>query len=128
MKALYRIAFIAALGLAGTAMAAQTGKADYTSPDLRCGISVKAERYLLVIEGSVLSPVALSGQYRFAIDSRGSAGTTSINQGSAFSAHPHEVTPLGMVTINATAVPHITLEVWANGEHFDCSEPFIRPI
>lgn len=128
MKPLSRIVVIAALGLAGTAMAAQSGMAGHTGPDLRCGISVKTEGKLFTIEGSVLSPVALSGQYRFAIDSQGSAGTASINQGGAFSARPHEVTALGMVTLNAAATPKITLEVVANGERFNCSQHFIRPI
>lgn len=128
MKPLSRIVVIAALGLAGTAMAAQSGLAGHPSPDLRCGITVKTEGNVLTIEGSVLSPAALSGQYRFAIASQGSAGSASINQGGAFSARPHDVTALGMVTLDAAATPKITLEVTANGERFDCSQHFIRPI
>ena len=74
------------LGLALAGIAANAGFANSTASATQCGVSTSTERGMLALEGSILSPVALSGEYRFAIRSASSGGSSNISQGGAFSA------------------------------------------
>ena len=51
-----------ALGIAVAAFAANAGLANSASGDTLCGIATSSERGMLAPEGTIFSPVALSGE------------------------------------------------------------------
>ena len=110
-----------ALGLAVAAFAANAGLAN-SSAGTVCGIATGSERGMLALEGTILSPVALSGEYRLAIRSSGGGGSSNISQGGYFTAKANEATPLGKVLINAGSSYSIDFDVTAGGQKIDCDQ------
>ena len=110
-----------ALGLAVAALAANAGLAN-SSAGTQCGIATSSERGMLALEGTILSPVALSGEYRFAIQSSSSGGSSNISQGGYFTANANEATPLGKVLINAGSNYSVVFDVTADGHKIDCDQ------
>ena len=110
-----------ALGLVVAALAASAGLANSTGAT-QCGIATSSERGMLALEGTILSPVALSGEYRFAIQSSGNGGSSNISQGGYFTANANEATPLGKVLINAGSNYSVTFDVTAGGKKIDCDQ------
>jgi hypothetical protein len=111
-----------ALGLFGAALAASAGFASSTTQATQCGVISTTERGMLVLEGAVLSPTALSGEYRFAIQSSSNGGSSNVSQGGYFTANANESTPLGKVMINAGARYSISFDVTANGKKIVCDQ------
>ena len=111
-----------ALGLAVAAFAANAGLANSASGDTMCGIATGSERGMLALEGTILSPVALSGEYRLAISSSGNGGSSNISQGGYFTANANEATTLGKVLINAGSNYNVTFDVTAGGKKIDCDQ------
>ena len=109
------------IGLVLATLAASAGLAN-SSDATRCGIATSSERGMLALEGTILSPVALNGEYRFAIRSSGGGGSSNISQGGYFSANANEATPLGKVLINAGSSYTIDFEVTAGGKKIDCDQ------
>ena len=110
-----------ALGLVVAALAASAGLANSTGAT-QCGIATSSARGMLALEGTILSPVALSGEYRFAIQSSGNGGSSNISQGGYFTANANEATPLGKVLINAGSNYSVTFDVTAGGKKIDCDQ------
>lgn len=110
-----------ALGLVVAALAASAGLANSTGAT-QCGITTSAERGMLALEGTILSPVALDGEYRFAIQSSSNGGSSNISQGGYFTAKANEATPLGKVLINAGATYSVVFDVSAGGHKIDCNQ------
>ena len=110
-----------ALGLAVAALAANAGLAN-SSAGTQCGIATSSERGMLALEGTILSPVALSGEYRFAIQSSSNGGSSNISQGGYFTANANEATPLGKVLINAGSNYSVVFDVTAGGHKIDCDQ------
>jgi hypothetical protein len=110
------------LGLALAGIAAGAGLANSTPGATRCGVTATAERGMLALEGTILSPVALSGEYRFAIRSSANGGSSNINQGGYFTAAANEATILGKVMINAGAQYEASLDVSAGGQKIACDQ------
>lgn len=104
------------LGAAGLAVTASASGSDIT-----CGFATTTDRGMTAIEGTLLSPVALTGEYRFALKSTGNGGSTNISQGGQFSAAPGTQITLGRVTLNAGASVAVDFTVTANGKTLDCS-------
>ncbi|QDZ10791.1 curli-like amyloid fiber formation chaperone CsgH [Devosia ginsengisoli] len=111
-----------ALGLAVAAFAANAGLANSASGDTVCGIASSSERGMLALEGTIVSPVALSGEYRLAIRSSGGGGSSNISQGGYFTANANEATTLGKVLINAGSSYSIDFNVSAGGQKIDCDQ------
>jgi len=111
-----------ALGLAVAALAANAGLANSAAGNTICGIAASSERGMTALQGTILSPVAISGEYRFAIRSAGGGGSSNIRQGGYFTAKANEVTPLGKVLINAGSSYSIDLDVTAGGQKIDCTQ------
>ena len=111
-----------AIGLAVAALAASAGLANSASGDTTCGIATSSERGMLALEGTILSPVALSGEYRLAIRSSGGGGSSNISQGGYFTANANEATTLGRVLINAGSSYSIDFDVTAGGQKIDCDQ------
>ena len=111
-----------ALGLAVAAFAANAGLANSSAGTTVCGIATGSERGMLALEGTILSPVALSGEYRLAIRSSGGGGSSNISQGGYFTAKANEATPLGKVLINAGSSYSIDFDVTAGGQKIDCDQ------
>ena len=111
-----------AIGLAVAALAASAGLANSASGDTTCGIATSSERGMLALEGTILSPVALSGEYRLAIRSSGGGGSSNISQGGYFTANANEATTLGKVLINAGSSYSIDFDVSAGGQKIDCDQ------
>lgn len=109
---------IAALGIAGAAAIAGP-----SSNDFACGISTTTDRGMMAIEGVVQTQEAMSGDYRFALKSSGSGGSSNINQGGQFTATPGSPVSLGRVMINAGSKVDVEFTVRKGGETIDCSAP-----
>ena len=110
-----------AIGLVIAALTASAGLAN-SSDATRCGIATSSERGMLALEGTIVSPVALSGEYRFAIQSSGGGGSSNISQGGYFTANANEATPLGKVLINAGSNYSVVFDVTAGGKKLDCDQ------
>jgi hypothetical protein len=116
-----RLALVGFAGLALFGLAATTGMANSATSSLQCGVATSTDGGMLTIEGTLLSPVALTGEYRFSIRSTSNGGSSNINQGGMFTAQANELTPIGRVTVNAGASVDIAFDVTADGEKVDCS-------
>lgn len=120
-----------ALGLVIAAIAATSGMANSNSPaanGVQCGISKSTQNGMQVLEGVLLSPKQVSGEYRFAIQSFSNGGSSNISQGGEFIARAGEETRLGNAMINAGAKTNVTFEVTANGKKLDCSQDLVRQL
>ena len=121
MNVLSRRSGVIALGLVAAAMAVSASLAG-TTGDTQCGIASSSERGMLVLEGTIVSPVALSGEYRFAVQSSGNGGSSNISQGGYFTAQANKPTALGKVLINAGSRYEIVLDVMAGGQKIACDQ------
>jgi hypothetical protein len=110
-----------ALGLVVATLAANAGLAN-SGTTTQCGIATSSQNGMLALEGTILSPVALSGEYRFAIQSSGNGGSSNISQGGYFTANANEATPLGKVLINAGSNYSVVFDVTAGGQKIDCDQ------
>ncbi|MHA6728879.1 curli-like amyloid fiber formation chaperone CsgH [Devosia sp. A369] len=110
------------LGLALATIAAGAGLANSTAAATKCGVTSTTEHGMLTLEGSILSPVAVSGDYRFAIRSSSNGGSSNISQGGHFTAAANEVTALGNVMLNAGANYDVSLEITAGGQKIMCDQ------
>jgi hypothetical protein len=108
------VAAIVAIGFAVNANAATAG-------DLACGVATKTQGGMLALEGTLISPTALSGEYRFSLKSSGGGGSSNISQGGQFSAAPNTEVSLGQVMVNAGANVSVDFTITAGGKTFDCS-------
>lgn len=112
-----------ALGLVIAAIAATSGMANSSSTSsVQCGIAKTTENGMLVLEGMLTSPVAFSGEYRFAIQSSSNGGSSNISQGGYFTANANEVIPLGKVMLNKGSSYHVDFDVSANGKKTECDQ------
>lgn len=116
------ISTIALFGLGLAALAATSGIANASAASDACGIVTSTQNGMLVIEGAVLSPVALDGSYQFAIQSSGGGGNSNISQGGQFTAAANQQTTLGKVMINAGSNYSVDFTVTANGKKLDCDQ------
>lgn len=110
-----------AIGLAVAALAANAGLASSTGAT-QCGVASITENGMLALEGTILSPVAVTGEYRFAIRSSSNGGSSNISQGGYFTANANEATTLGKVMLNAGASYSVDLAVSAGGQKIDCNQ------
>ena len=115
------ITAIAALGLIAAALAASSGMANASSNGGTCGVVTSMQNGMLLIQGAVLSPVALDGSYQFSVQSSG-GGSSNVSQGGQFSAPANQQTALGQVMINAGSNYKVGLDVTANGQKLDCGQ------
>lgn len=115
-----RVSAVAALGLALACLAASDGLAN--PADLQCGVATKSEGGMLALEGTVLSPVALSGEYRLSIRSSSGGGSSNISQGGQFTAAANQPTAIGKVMVNNGSSVDVDFSVTTNGKSLDCSQ------
>ena len=111
-----------ALGIAITAIAASAGMANPGTSSVQCGIAKTTQNGMLALEGTLTSPVAVSGEYRFAIQSSSNGGSSNISQGGYFTANANEPTSLGKVMLNAGASYNIVFDITAGGKNIDCNQ------
>ncbi len=116
------IGAIATLGLITAALAASSGMANASGNSGTCGVVTSAQNGMLLIQGAVLSPVALDGSYQFSVQSSGGGGSSNVSQGGQFSAPANQETALGQVMINAGSNYKVVLDVTANGQKLDCDQ------
>jgi hypothetical protein len=109
------------LGIGLAAAVGTAGMASTTTDSIQCGILEHAERGMLTLEGTILSPQTLSGEYRFALRSTSNGGSSNISQGGYFTVPANEVTPVGKVMINAGAHHTLDFTVTVDGRTIDCS-------
>ncbi|MOA48220.1 hypothetical protein D3C78_1709360 [compost metagenome] len=88
----------------------------------KCGVTATSQSGMLALEGSIHSPTAVSGEYRFSIQSAGNGGSSNISQGGYFTANANEATPLGKVLINAGSSYDVVFDVTADGKTLDCDQ------
>ncbi|MFD2646567.1 curli-like amyloid fiber formation chaperone CsgH [Devosia albogilva] len=119
-----RLATLLGLGTLGLAGASAT-----QSPEgFTCGIAADRNGGMLQVQGALVSPIAVSGEYRFSLRSSGGGGSSSISQGGAFTAAAGQQTTLGRVTLNADAGYQVEFTVSAAGKTFDCSQELVRQL
>jgi hypothetical protein len=112
-----------ALGLVIAAIAATSGMANSGSTSsIQCGIAKTTQNGMLALEGTLTSPVAVSGEYRFAIQSSSNGGSSNISQGGYFTANANEVTPLGKVMLNSGSSYNLVFDVTADGKKIECDQ------
>ena len=118
-----RTGAIAVMGIGISAIAATSGMANSTASAVQCGIAEGSERGMLALEGTILSPVALSGEYRFSIRSSSNGGSSNISQGGYFTVAANQATPIGKVLLNAGSAYDIDFDVTsADGNKLDCDQ------
>ena len=122
IKFIEPISTIALFGLGLAVLASTSGMANASTASEACGLITSTQNGMLVIEGAVLSPVALDGSYQFAIQSSGGGGSSNISQGGQFAAAANQQTTLGKVMINAGSNYSIDFSVTANGKKLDCDQ------
>lgn len=115
---------IGLVALAALAAAGAVANASSSDGDLACGVSTITERGMLSIEGVLQSPVALTGEYRFALKSSGAGGSSNVSQGGQFSAAPGTAVTLGKVMVNAGSSIDVDFTVTTGGRQLDCSTQF----
>ncbi|MBJ3783916.1 curli-like amyloid fiber formation chaperone CsgH [Devosia sediminis] len=115
----FRLAALAlgALALAGVA------HANSGSSGLACGVSKTSQQGLLAIEGVVQSPVAIQGEYRFALKSLGNGGSSNVSQGGGFSAAANTPISVGQIMVGAGSNVDIDFTITSGGKQYDCSAP-----
>lgn len=111
-----------ALGITIAAIAVSSGIASAGNSDVQCGIARTSQNGMLSLEGSLTSPVPLSGEYRFAIKSASNGGSSNISQGGHFTANANEKTTLGKVMLNSGASYDVVLDITANGKNIECNQ------
>ncbi|KKB79897.1 hypothetical protein VW35_05310 [Devosia soli] len=111
--------FAAAAAVSAVGFAAN---ANASGGDFACGVVTKTQNGMMSVEGTLLSPTALIGQYRFAFKSSGNGGSTNISQGGQFTAAPNAEVSLGQVMVNAGSSISVDFTVTVNGKTFDCSQ------
>ncbi|SEP98764.1 hypothetical protein SAMN05428969_1423 [Devosia sp. YR412] len=112
-----------ALGLVIAAIAATSGLANSGGSDtIQCGIAESHQNGMQALEGTLTSPVAVSGEYRFAIQSASNGGSSNISQGGFFSANANEITTLGKVMLNSGAKNTVVFDVTVDGKKIDCNQ------
>lgn len=110
------------LGIGIAAIAATSGMANSTS-SIQCGISQGSQGGMLALEGTILSPVALTGEYRFKVQSSSNGNSATVSQGGYFSVPANEATPVGKVVVNAGSTFDIDFDVTsADGKKLDCDQ------
>ena len=110
------------IGLVIAALAASAGFANSSTSAVQCGVSKSSENGMLALQGTILSPTAMSGEYRFAIQSSSNGGSSNISQGGYFEAAAGAVTPLGKVMVNAGSTYNVVFDVTAGGQKIDCNQ------
>ncbi|UJW86633.1 curli-like amyloid fiber formation chaperone CsgH [Devosia sp. SL43] len=118
-----RFSAAALLGIGITAIAATSGMANSGST-IQCGIVESSQGGMLTLEGTILSPVALTGEYKFAIRSSSNGGSSSISQGGYFSVEANQATAIGKVQINAGSTYDVDFDVTADGTKLNCSQEY----
>lgn len=119
-------AAVLALGLG--AFAATSGMANPAEGSADCSVLTSTSNDMLVLEGSLLSPVPLHGSYQFKVQSSDGGGNTNISQGGNFSAAANQRTTLGQVMINTGSNYQVDLVVTANGKQLDCDNKLSRSL
>jgi hypothetical protein len=113
-------AAVLGLGLATLAATSGSASAGTTASAATCGVLTSTHNGMLVIQGSILSPVPLQGSYHFKVQSSGGGGNSNISQGGDFSTVANQQTTLGQVMINTGSKYQVDLDVTANGKRLDC--------
>lgn len=117
----FKIGLAAILALGGAAVAANA-KSSSNSDGMVCGINTVSEGRMMSIEGVLQSPQAMTGEYRFAIKSSGTSGSSNISQGGAFSATADTTLSLGKVMVNTGSNIEVDFTIMSGGKKFDCSQ------
>ena len=106
------------LGITGAALASAVSKSD--DGPVRCEIGSSVAGGMVSLQGTVESAAAVSGTYRFMVQSAAGSGNTTIRQGGAFSAGPGETVALGKVMLGANGIYDAVLELDADGVSLEC--------
>ncbi|WEK05544.1 MAG: curli-like amyloid fiber formation chaperone CsgH [Candidatus Devosia phytovorans] len=119
-----------ALGLILAAIAATAGMANSgtASSGVECGIVRTSQGGMQQLQATILSPKAVSGEYRLTIQSASNGGSSNISQSGEFVARANEQTTLASVTVTAGARSTVTFELTANGKKYDCSQDLVRQL
>ena len=123
MTLVSRIA-VPAVALAIIAGAATSGFANSTPRDLQCGIATTTKGGMLTIQGVVLSPADVGGEYSFSLRSRNGGSSSDNSQGGAFAARADTPTMVGQVSLNAGARYDLDFTVTVDGKRIDCNSEF----
>lgn len=122
-KRLAVVPILVGLGLAATAVANGATQTATNAP-IQCGVVTHTDNGSLFIEAVVLGKSALTGSYKFSLDSTSGGSSNTINQASDFSARANEVTTLSQVSINAGSRYDLDFTITVGGKKYDCNQGF----
>lgn len=114
-------AALLALSLTGIALATAHNAAPSDEP-INCEIRSTENRGMITLQSLIHSESAISGQYRFKVQSAGGSGSSNISQGSNFTARAGEPVEIGRMMLSAGSVYDASLEVTVSGVTFTCAE------
>ena len=114
-------AALLALSLTGIALASAHTERSSDEP-ISCEIRSTENRGMITLESLIHSDTAISGQYRFKVQSAGQSGNSNISQGSNFSAKAGEPVQIGRMMLSAGSVYDASLDVTVRGVTFSCAE------
>lgn len=91
-------------------------------PALRCELTQQVNGGTISITGLVYAPVAGSGTYQLRVVKSGPAGTSTLNQGGAFTVQPPQASRVGNLAISVEAGAGYTahLQVSSGGSSAEC--------
>jgi hypothetical protein len=108
------------LGITGAALASAAGQTE--DGPVRCEIRSSIAGGMVSLQGVVESDAAVSGTYRFSVESDASSGSSTIRQGGGFFAGPGEPAMLGQVMLGANGIYDAVLTLDAGGASLECEE------
>lgn len=117
------LAIATALGLGLAALSAAADQATSKNGPLTCAIKVGAAGTGIALASTVRADVALSGSYRFRVESAAPSGSSNFQQGGSFAAIPDSPVTLGRIMLgDAGSIYDATLEVSADGTTVICTK------
>jgi len=111
---------LAGFGIVGAAVAS-AGAQSGDGP-VRCEIRSSVAGGMVSLQGVVESDTAVSGSYRFHVESAAGSGSSTIRQGGGFSAGPGTPAVLGQVMLGANGIYDAVLTLDADGISLECAD------
>lgn len=112
------LSLLLGMGLAVAAGTAGMAKSDTDA--VQCSTIEHTQHGMRTIEGTILSPRPVAGEYRFAVKSSSHGNSSTINQGGAFSVPANEAVSIGQVQINSAARYSADFSITLGGQTIAC--------
>lgn len=110
-------------GLGAAAIGIGAGHAGTAPGPVRCEIRADLTGGTTSLEGVVHADKAVSGSYRFRVESAGASGRSNIDQGGDFTAGPGNPATLGSIMLDTRGARYdASLTVTVEGKTIECAD------